>query len=78
MRSAPLAQFITVLDELPGVPYGVVRALARHTDRSADMTTRYLYPSEDQLRAAMLQLEARLFGRSNVVAFPQSATGRTG
>lgn len=70
--------FVTLLDGLPGVPYGVVRALARHTDTSADVTTRYLHPSEDQLRAALAQLEALIFGRSNVTLFSDRAAASHG
>lgn len=67
--------FVTLLDGLPGVPYGVVRALARHTDTSADVTTRYLHPSQDQLRVALAELESLVFGRSNVILFPKRAAG---
>lgn len=58
---------MTLLDSLPGVSWGVVRALARHTDTSADMTTRYVHPSEDELRAAQAAVEGLLFVPSNVI-----------
>jgi hypothetical protein len=60
--------FITILERLPGVSYSVVKALARHSMRSAnDVTARYLYPDFDELLAALTQLEQRILTASNVV-----------
>lgn len=66
--------FITALEEIPGVSYSVVRALARHARSASDVTTHYLFPTDERLRQALEGLEARLFGPSNVVAFPVART----
>lgn len=65
--------FLTLVEQIPGVTYSVVRALARHGTSSTDMTARYLKPSVDQLRLALEQLEEHVFGPTNVVLFPHAA-----
>lgn len=59
--------FITFLEEISGVSYAVVRALARHGSHSQDMTTRYLQPGENRLRSALAALAERVLGEPRVV-----------
>jgi len=67
--------FATLLDLTPGISYGVVRALTRHGASKNDITARYLHPSRDDLRRALLLLEEKVFARSNVVLFPCQVAG---
>jgi integrase len=54
--------FISAIEQIPGVPYSVVKALARHGDSPKDITARYLHPPEEQLRSALAKLEEKVFG----------------
>jgi len=63
--------FVTALEEIPGVSYAVVRALARHGKSS--VTDHYLHVETERLRWALDQLEERLFAPSNVIPLRMAA-----
>ena len=59
--------FLTLIEEIPGVTFSMVVALARHGKGSTGVTARYLKPSNDILHAALAELERRVLGTGNVI-----------
>lgn len=50
-----------------GNRYSVVRTLTRHSLGKPDVTSRYLHPSYDELRAPLEELAAMVLGDDNVI-----------